>query len=148
MDVNLVYDTESCLPLYLEDVVIDVDVSKMSQVIRNLMSNAIAFTPKGGHVTVKTKFIDRALEISDAKNGSALISASTISLSGNSIELVEGERRHMTHGTKKSNALNEFMHSGILHFEVSDTGYGMDTVTILHIAYFHYLSFRIGKKNC
>jgi len=34
------------------DVMVYVDRHKMSQVIHNLVSNAIKFTPSGGHVTV------------------------------------------------------------------------------------------------
>jgi signal transduction histidine kinase len=33
------------------------DKFKMDQVIRNLMSNALKFTPRGGHVTVKATFV-------------------------------------------------------------------------------------------
>jgi CheY-like chemotaxis protein len=39
------------------------DKFKMDQVIRNLMSNALKFTPRGGHVTVKATFVqDSAIE--------------------------------------------------------------------------------------
>ena len=43
----------------LSNTLINIDKNKMSQVIRNLISNAMKFTPEGGNVTVDiSSFID------------------------------------------------------------------------------------------
>ena len=37
---------------------IDTDRCKLTQVLRNLISNGLKFTPKGGQVTVSVKLVD------------------------------------------------------------------------------------------
>ena len=58
--MHLIYDDEAHSPSYLNDVEANVDVNKISQVIRNLVSNAIKFSRRGGTVTVTTSFVPRA----------------------------------------------------------------------------------------
>ena len=41
----------------LRSYVIHVDVSKFSQVLRNLLSNALKFTPREGHVSVELELL-------------------------------------------------------------------------------------------
>ncbi len=51
---------------------ITADASKLSQILRNLLSNAIAFTPAGGRVDVTTKRLpggDAAIEVRDTGIG-------------------------------------------------------------------------------
>jgi signal transduction histidine kinase len=47
------------------------DAGKLKQVIWNLLANAIKFTPKGGHVTIRLATIDRRLrlEVHDTGEG-------------------------------------------------------------------------------
>eukprot|EP01036_Dinobryon_divergens_P035963 gene35963-46708_t len=42
----------------LRDAVIDVDVNKVSQIIRNLVSNGLKFTPKNGTVNMLVDIVD------------------------------------------------------------------------------------------
>eukprot|EP00602_Paraphysomonas_sp_CaronLab_P011554 CAMPEP_0185041960 /NCGR_PEP_ID=MMETSP1103-20130426/41889_1 /TAXON_ID=36769 /ORGANISM="Paraphysomonas bandaiensis, Strain Caron Lab Isolate" /LENGTH=523 /DNA_ID=CAMNT_0027581911 /DNA_START=653 /DNA_END=2224 /DNA_ORIENTATION=+ len=56
--VVLRYNSPRLIPLNLDEVVLDVDVNKFSQVIRNLVSNAIKFTPRGGMVTVVATLVN------------------------------------------------------------------------------------------
>ena len=43
----------------LRSYVIHVDVAKFSQVLRNLLSNALKFTPRGGRVSVELELLRR-----------------------------------------------------------------------------------------
>ena len=52
-DVAFTMDCEMGVPW--KHLSIEVDVNKMGQVVRNLISNALKFTPKGGRVVVKLK---------------------------------------------------------------------------------------------
>lgn len=55
--MELIYDTDANIPAVLNDYLIDIDEKKFSQVIRNLVSNALKFTPRGGKVCVRA-FLD------------------------------------------------------------------------------------------
>jgi two-component system, OmpR family, sensor histidine kinase BaeS len=48
-----------------------IDPDRMAQAIGNILSNAIKFTPAGGHISIRTAFVDRQLtiEISDTGPG-------------------------------------------------------------------------------
>lgn len=43
----------------LDNVFVDIDESKMAQVLRNFMSNALKFTPEGGKVSVTVDLVDK-----------------------------------------------------------------------------------------
>lgn len=53
--VALNFRGEENIPSSFNDEVIEVDINKFSQVLRNLISNAIKFTPAGGKVDVKVQ---------------------------------------------------------------------------------------------
>lgn len=48
---------------------VKMDVEKMLQVLRNLIGNAVKFTPHGGSVKISARFNDRNLEVSVADEG-------------------------------------------------------------------------------
>ena len=58
---------EAYFPAQLDELSVEVDVNKISQVIRNLVSNAIKFTPPTGQVTVKTYLTSRIDAAGNAK---------------------------------------------------------------------------------
>ncbi|HUV43664.1 MAG TPA: ATP-binding protein [Dehalococcoidales bacterium] len=51
---------------------INVDSHRISQVLRNMLENAIAHTPEGGNISVTVKTKDRWLEISVTDNGEGI----------------------------------------------------------------------------
>ena len=56
-EVNLKVEIESSVNDDLAVYAVNLDKSKFTQVIRNLMSNALKFTPKGSTITVALKLI-------------------------------------------------------------------------------------------
>jgi signal transduction histidine kinase len=64
--ISLHSDLPEELPL------IDIDAQRISQVLHNLMANAIAHTPKGGSVTVTTTQTDKVIEISVSDTGEGI----------------------------------------------------------------------------
>eukprot|EP00602_Paraphysomonas_sp_CaronLab_P003724 CAMPEP_0185033670 /NCGR_PEP_ID=MMETSP1103-20130426/22844_1 /TAXON_ID=36769 /ORGANISM="Paraphysomonas bandaiensis, Strain Caron Lab Isolate" /LENGTH=1002 /DNA_ID=CAMNT_0027570033 /DNA_START=123 /DNA_END=3131 /DNA_ORIENTATION=- len=50
-----------CVDKCCENVLLEIDGHKMSQVLRNLVSNALKFTPEGGNVSVSVSFIPNFL---------------------------------------------------------------------------------------
>ena len=54
--MKLEFDHEDNIPSTLNNVQIDVDVNKVAQVVRNLISNALKFTPREGYVRIFASF--------------------------------------------------------------------------------------------
>jgi signal transduction histidine kinase len=57
--VTLLYKTIDLMPDILNRINVEVDVPKISQVLRTLVYNAIRFTPRGGKVTVSCSYVER-----------------------------------------------------------------------------------------
>jgi signal transduction histidine kinase len=59
--VSLNYQGPSYLPASLSQTLVTVDFNRYSQVIRNLISNALKFTPSGGKISIYVSEQSRAL---------------------------------------------------------------------------------------
>ena len=97
-EVDLIFAQDDITTAALIGKVLHVDDSKFSIVIRNLVSNALKFTPKGGKVTVSMKVLPVQLAES--------------SLSNDSVRVVPAEQ----------------VCCGKLSMVIADTGYGISQV--------------------
>jgi two-component system cell cycle sensor histidine kinase PleC len=90
-----------------EDIQIDVDMRGLKQVMLNLISNAVKFTPEGGVVTVRLDRVghDRArIAVTDTGIG---IAAKDLSRLAQPFEQVEGQHSKTTQGTGLGLALTK-----------------------------------------
>jgi len=90
-----------------EDITIDVDLRGLKQVMLNLISNAIKFTPEGGQVTVRLDRVghDRArVAVTDTGIG---IAAKDLTRLAQPFEQVEGQHSKTTQGTGLGLALTK-----------------------------------------
>ena len=106
------YDAEDLIPLALDNVKFAVDVSKLSQVIQNLVGNAIKFTPAGGTVTVSASIVQLDLPSSQESVASSPRSVSVDS---------KGSSRGGRRVAEK------------LRVVVRDTGLGISQVCLLYM---------------
>ena len=72
--IHLVSTVDESLPA------VRVDPERMLQVLRNLLANAVKFTPKGGHVRVTAKAANGKLEISVKDSGPGIPAESLVSI--------------------------------------------------------------------
>ena len=102
---------------------VQVDLFKMHQVIRNIISNALKFTTAGGSITLKAFFIDNAdssiiksSQRSKRKIGRGLSSIYKNNLNTKQVELIE-----------YASAPEDFSQRGAsLRIQIIDTGVGID----------------------
>lgn len=104
------------------------DRSKISQVLRNFISNALKFTPSGGHVRVVQKFFpsvnsttDNTIPLENKPNTLSSIMKEVVrSRTVSSAVFVTNVEDDPESGTGTN---------GILRIEVHDTGHGISKVT-------------------
>merc|ERR1711939_1278232 len=68
-EVEFNFMGEAYFPAQLDELSVEVDVNKISQVIRNLVSNALKFTPRGGKVEVVTSIVDKSTPREEGDTG-------------------------------------------------------------------------------
>jgi len=65
-EITLKYESEPSIGVVMGD------ANRLQQIIWNLLTNAVKFTPKGGRVTVKVRRVDSSVEIQVSDTGSGI----------------------------------------------------------------------------
>lgn len=118
--VTLHYIDEQYIPESMDQVKFSIDINKISQVLRNLVSNAIKFTPPGGSVIVTARFI--------VDNVSAAAGSQS-----------QGKRETETNAETENNSENAEV-KGVVRIEVCDTGRGIAKVYLYIYIYVYCIS--------
>ena len=119
-------DFSELSPKFIQHACIKVDQGKMGQVIRNLISNALKFTPHGGSVTVAITHFSIGDKSEEKVNTGA--------------ELNVLSRFHETGGAPESTATV----MDIMRLEVRDTGAGISTSNLTQL-FGQYVQFNANK---
>lgn len=123
-EINFHFTGDAYFSPELQDVVVHVDINKISQVIRNLVSNALKFTPKGGCVTVHSlRVCHDERPVSTVTANTSLHSATPKNTSENS-----GTGLLMTTPKYKRNSVGASSKLDFVRLEVRDTGPGISKV--------------------
>ena len=126
MGVTLQFEDESCLPAQLQHVSLEVDVGKVSQVIRNLVNNAIKFTPVGGKVIVTSRFLENPIS-EDVKCN--LVSLCNSHCPADQFGAEPVCVTTISPSVSNTNKNQEISKLGKLRFAVIDTGCGLSEVS-------------------
>ena len=117
----------------LEDITIHADEIKLKQIMFNLLSNALKFTPDGGNVTVRAHKESGNLVVSVADTGIGILSDDFEKVFG-AFEQVDSSHSRRQQGTGLGLALTRRlveMHGGMIRVESEGPGKGsMFTFTI------------------
>ena len=112
----------------IEDIYIEGDRHKLGQVIRNLLSNALKFTPSGGNVTVKTSLLKSSLT-ANPLSGTPKAHIPTL-LSNRTVETI-------------ADSFAPVSHPLWIKIEVVDTGAGISKVCVtIHSSMLTHSMFR------
>jgi osomolarity two-component system sensor histidine kinase SLN1 len=102
-----------------------VDKHKVEQVLRNLISNAIKFTPIGGNVTVKMKFIPKLDSTREHSHSSSFDKLIDDCYTDESATTLTEFLKNTASGKILEKCHSEEKIKGTLQLEVIDTGAGM-----------------------
>ena len=114
-------------PIYHHESVL-IDKFKMDQVVRNLISNAVKFTPKGGNINIKISHVPHKAcplcDVSEAPSRRSSGRSMVSDIAGNMISHLSA-RGTMGNNLDLEIGMTETLTEGSLVIEVSDTGAGI-----------------------
>lgn len=117
LQINLTLATKA-----LEGIILRLDRTKFSQVLRNLISNALKFTPANGRITVSCH------PLSPTANDSAIVFSDN-SLSGTTSDGHPSPAFVVDKHTQKEQSKSRGVDSGFIRISITDTGPGISKVS-------------------
>ena len=133
--IDVVFEDSTDIPYKKEELCIVGDDVRLIQVLRNLMSNALKFTPKNGKVTVTLSWISSILNDQQVSNlgdsrrrKSRSRNGSTRRIAKRAVKFDEQEKFKLKKGEKIS-----LTPTGYLQLHVADTGAGMSQDQMVNV---------------
>jgi hypothetical protein len=127
------YQGPSCLPPSLSQTLVAVDFNRYSQVLRNIISNALKFTPPGGKINIQVSEQSQNITIPYRVRSETLFSTQ--------------ENGAKSWHPRESSLSPDSQHAEYLRIDISDTGTGMTKVPPWSLAPSHSLSLSLSQAQ-
>jgi two-component system sensor histidine kinase GlrK len=114
--------------------IIKIDSDRILQVIRNIIGNAVKFTPEGGRIKVKARDVDHGVEVSVADTGPGISTGDLINIFEKYQQTTAG-RSTLREGTGLGLAIAKqvITHHGGKIWAESELGHGSTFIFVLPV---------------